>query len=246
MPEITKSRYMVQAGWNDVPHLDAKTKAELLASYQEFEREARTQGIPSLGAGAIYPIHPDDITCAPFPIPKYWPRCYGFDPGWKCTAAVWLALDPETDTAYAYAEHYRGKVEPTIHASAVKARGEWIPGAIDWAGMNIDDGKRIMLVYRDLGLRVVPADKSVEAGIYEVLTRLSTGRLKVFSTCQNFLREYRLYRRDESHKVVKEYDHAMDALRYAVVTGLRIAKVMPPKTTGSRGDFATGDRTAGY
>ena len=30
MPEGTKSRYVVQAGWNDVPHLDEQTMAELL------------------------------------------------------------------------------------------------------------------------------------------------------------------------------------------------------------------------
>jgi len=32
MGEISASKYVVQAGWSSVPHLDEKTKRELLAS----------------------------------------------------------------------------------------------------------------------------------------------------------------------------------------------------------------------
>ena len=33
MTAITASRYMVTAGWDDVPHIDEKTKAELWESF---------------------------------------------------------------------------------------------------------------------------------------------------------------------------------------------------------------------
>jgi hypothetical protein len=39
----------------------------------------------------------------------------------------------------------------------------------------------------------------------------SSGRQKVFSSCQRFLEEYRLYRRDAKGKIVKTRDHLMDA-----------------------------------
>lgn len=112
MPEITSSRYLVQAGWRDVPHLDADTQRELLASTQPYLRDARSKGIPSLGAGAIYPVEESAITVEPFAIPAYWRRAYGLDVGWNRTAAVWGAHDPNTDTVYLYAEHYRGQAEP--------------------------------------------------------------------------------------------------------------------------------------
>ena len=32
MPEITASKYLVEISWDDVPHLDEKTKRELLES----------------------------------------------------------------------------------------------------------------------------------------------------------------------------------------------------------------------
>jgi hypothetical protein len=78
-------------------------------------------------------------------------------------------------------------------------------------------------------LRLQPANNAVEAGIYEVWTRLSTGRLKVFSTLANWLAEYRIYRRNEKGAVIKEGDHLMDATRYLCMSGLDIAEFRPPE-----------------
>ena len=68
---------------------------------------------------------------------------------------------------------------------------------------------------------------AVEAGIYDVWERLSTGRLKVFRTLQNWQAEYRLYRRDENGAVVKMFDHLMDDTRYMMLSGRAIAIVEP-------------------
>ena len=57
--------------------------------------------------------------------------------------------------------------------------------------------------------------------------RLSTGRLKVFKTLPNWLAEFRIYRRDERGRIVKENDHLMDASRYLVVSGLNLAVLAP-------------------
>lgn len=244
MPETSPSKYLVQAGWGDVPHLDAKTQAELLAATPPHLRDARSKGAPSLGSGAIYPVAESEITVAPFAIPDYWPRCFGLDVGWNRTAALWLARDPNVDVVYAYAEHYRGQAEPVIHAEAIKARGAWIPGVIDPAsrGRAQKDGEQLLEQYRQQALNVTPADNAVEAGIYDVWSRLSTGRLKFFTSCANLLAEYRLYRRDERGRIVKDHDHLMDALRYAVRSGLTRATVRPlvrrqgpAPTTGASG-----------
>jgi hypothetical protein len=122
-------------------------------------------------------------------------------------------------------------------------RGEWIPGVIDYAGTNQSDGKRVMTIYQDEGLNIVRANKAVEAGLLEVLDRLSTGRLKVFSTLQHWLGEYRLYRRDEKGRVVKQNDHLMDATRYLIMK-LHIATTRP--VANSNGAYQPGDTTAGY
>ena len=234
MPEISPSRYLVQADWSDVPHLDEATKRELLESTPPFLQDARSKGIPSLGAGAVWPIPLSEILIDPFEIPRHWPRSYGLDVGWNRTAAVWGAIDRSVGVAYLYTEHYRGKAEPSVHVAAIKARGDWIPGVIDPAarGRSQRDGLQLMSEYVELGLDLTPARNPREAGIYTVWERLSTGRLKVFRTLMNWQAEYRLYRRDDDGKMVKEFDHLMDAMRYWCVSGISIAKVQPPTTPG--------------
>lgn len=227
MPEISPSKYMVQAGWDDVPHLTERMKEELFASTPPHLRDARSKGIPSLGAGAIFPVEEDQFVIEPFELLPWWPRAYGLDVGWDRTAAIWGALDRESDILFLYSEHYMGQAVPAVHASSIKGRGKWIPGVIDPASRSRGqrDGENLLKDYKHEGLRLAPANNAVESGLFDVWQRLTTGRLKVFSSCKNWLSEYRMYRRDENGKVVKEFDHLMDATRYLVVSGIKRARI---------------------
>lgn len=239
--------FYTQVGWDDVPHLDEKEKAALRNSYPLHEVDARTKGIPMLGSGAIYPIPRSEIEVKPFQIPAHWKRAYGFDVGWNRTAALWGAKDMTTDTIYLWSEHYRGQAVPTIHARAIKARGEWIRGAIDPSARNRkpDDGEKLMALYQSEGLLLTPAKNAVEAGLFEVWQRMETGRLKIFSTLQAFWTELLTYSRDENGKVIKKNDHLMDAMRYLVMTWDEVAAYQPSEgKIGARVRIA--DRTTGY
>ena len=217
------------ATWDDVPHLAEEQKKELWASIPPFERDARAKGKPQLGSGAIYPVAETEIACEPFRIPNYWPRVYALDVGWNRTAAVWAAHNDQADVVYIYSEYYRSQAEPAIHADAIKARGVWIPGVIDPSarGRSQVDGVRLIDTYANLGLALQMADNSVEAGLLAVWQRLSSGTLKVFDTCLNWFNEFRIYQRDEKGKIVKKNDHLMDATRYLIMSGLRIATTEP-------------------
>jgi phage terminase large subunit-like protein len=231
---------VVSATWDDVPHLSKQAKEELWSAIPPFQRDARSKGLPQLGAGLIYPVPESVFVCEPFEIPKHWPRSYGLDVGWKKTAAIFGAYDRETDTGYLYSEHYQGEVEPSVHAAAIKARGN-LPGAIDPAsrGRSQVDGRKLMEEYQGLGLELFPAANAVEAGLFATWDRFSTGRLKVFSSLQNTLKELRLYRRDERGKVVKENDHAADGIRYWVMTGIDIARAPAPLEQKQENDWVT-------
>ena len=222
-------KYIVSATWDDAPHLSDKAKQELWNSIPVHMRAARSRGTPSLGSGAIFPVSEEDIVVSDFPVPEYWPQVYGFDVGWNCTAAVWIAWDRHNDITYITGVYKRGKAEPEVHASAVKMRGEWIPGVADPAaqGSNQKDGTKLMEEYGELGLDLSPADNTVEAGLFEEYKRMTTGRLKVFKSCTEWLEEYRIYRRDKNGKVVKENDHLMDCTRYSIMSGLDVAKTKP-------------------
>lgn len=216
---VLGDKALVMAGWDDAPHLGEAEKARTLADTPPHLRDARSKGIPSLGSGAIYPVPESEVVVMDMPIPAHWQRMFALDVGWNRTAAVWGAWDRDADIIYLYSEHYRGQAEPAIHAEAIRARGKNLRGEIDPAarGRSQIDGENLMESYKSLGLKLHAANNAREAGIYAVWQRLSTGRLKVFRSLNNWLMEYRMYQRDEKGKIVKENDHLMDATRYLVM-----------------------------
>lgn len=214
------SKAVVMAGWDDVPHITPEEKTRLLAATPPYLRDARSKGIPRIGAGAIYPVELADIVVDDFALPKHWPRAYGLDVGWRATAALWGAWDRDNDIVYCYREYKRGEAEPAVHAAAIKAPGAELIGAIDPAsrGRGQDDGKRLMDQYEEQGLHLTKAKNAVEAGLFVCYTRLTTGRLKIFRSLTATQGELRLYRRDDKGRIVKENDHLMDCKRYLVMT----------------------------
>jgi hypothetical protein len=223
------SKFVIMATWDDAPHLTAEAKAELWGEIPPHQRDARAKGVPQLGAGAIFPVPEDDLIVPDFDIPVHWPRAYGMDVGWNATAAVWGAWDRDNDVLYLTAEYKRAHAEPQVNAENIKARGPWMTGAIDPASMGSSqkDGTSLFDEYANLGLRLEKADNAVEAGLHRVWTRMTRGRLRVFQSLQGWLGEYRIYRRDEHGRVVKEFDHLMDATRYLVSTLPVVMREMP-------------------
>ena len=86
--EAETGKFCIQADWDDVPHLSAEAKAELLLSIPPYQREARSKGVPQLGSGAIYQIPESDIVVTDFEIPAHYPKVYGMDIGWNKTASI--------------------------------------------------------------------------------------------------------------------------------------------------------------
>lgn len=214
--DIKSHKAIIQAGWDDAPWLTDDKKEQMLADTAPHLREARRSGKPSMGSGNVYPIAIESVLVKPFVIPDYYKRMYALDVGWNVTAAVWAAIDPQTDTIYIYDEYYGKEAPPAVHAAAIRARGHWIPGVIDPAarGRSASDGTQILRAYRDLGLNLLPANNEVDSGIQNLWQRMTTGNFKVFNTLQDWPREFMLYRRDLKGRIVKTNDHLMDATRY--------------------------------
>lgn len=222
------SRWYTQISWEEVPHLDDKAKADLLRTIPEYQRDARSTGVPSLGAGLIYQISENDVRVKDFPIPDHWKRCWALDSGWNWTAAIWGAYDPDAHITYLYSCYKRGQAEPSVHADAIRSRGAWIPGVGDAADINKLDGRQLISIYKDTHkLNIELPIKAVEAGIYKVWTQLTAGGLKVFASLSPWFEEYRFYARDEKGKIIKKNDHLMDATRYLIMSGLDRAITKP-------------------
>lgn len=231
------SRAVVVCGWDDVPHLDEKTKAKLKAEYSEAELDARTKGIPSVGQGQIYPFKEETFVIDPIPIAPHWKRVAGLDPGGskndpsKKTAAIWAAWDEENDIVYFYSEHYQPMADVAVHAAAMRARGVWIPFVSD--DSTDVEGNTTVGKYAKAGLLIKKAQKSEKrARILDLHNRFATGRVKVFKTLPNFLMEFRLYRSNEAGKITSQRDHIMNAAEYVIQSGLKVARLPRPESSG--------------
>jgi hypothetical protein len=238
------------AGWSDVPHLDEKTKRELLDSTPVHLRAARSQGIPVMGSGLIFPVDPESITVDPFPLPDLWPRINGIDFGWDHPSAnVWAAWDRDNDIMYIYDCLRVREQTPAEQAPAIIGRGPWIPVAWPHDGLQHDKGSGEQLAeqYRAAGVNMLweraqfpetgsdgeekVSRSSVEAGLLLMLQRMQQGKLKVFRNLEDWFMEVRMYHRKDG-KVVKERDDLMAATRYAMMM-LRFA-ACPPDPTKSQ------------
>ncbi|MHB1260350.1 MAG: terminase large subunit domain-containing protein [Thermoplasmatota archaeon] len=237
--EAFKYKKMINAGWDDVPHLDPATKAMLIATTPPFQRDARTKGLPQLGSGAVYGFPESELIIPDHALGPHLAHCFGMDAGGgaKPTAAVWLA-DERTagGRVTLYAEYKRESPEVAIHLAAMKAKGDWIPGVGDAAALIVTehDAEQLVKVYQRGGLDLVLADKAVETGVQAVWELISAGRFKVFASCTGWLREFRMYQRDEKGRIKKVNDHLQDSTRYAVNSGLKRAKVRPIVKSGRR------------
>lgn len=244
---------MVNMTIEDVDHYTPEQKAKIIASYPPHEREARTKGIPSMGSGRVFPVPEDQIVIPPIPIPAHWPRIIGIDFGWDHpAAAVWIAWDRDSDTIYLTDEFRIRETSVMLQAPLLAARGKWIPVAWPHDGLQHDkgSGEQLAQQYRNNGVNMLAeratfedGSNGVEAGISEMLDRMQSGRWRVFSTCQHWIEEFRMYHR-KNGLIVKERDDAISASRYAMMM-LRFAITEPKRSTlGSSSHF--NQRRAGY
>lgn len=232
MKDNTGYLYFQNATWEDAKHLDEATKKELLASIPTWQHEMRSRGIPMMGEGLIFDIDERDITIDPIEIPDHWRRVCGMDIGiTHPTAAVWCAYDAATDVIYVYDCYHLTDTVPSVHAMAINQRGKWIPVILPHDADNTErgSGKTVADFYREAGVNAqvetfynpVGAEGKknnyVEPGLMEILQRMKTGRIKIFSTCGRIFEEMRRYHRKDG-KIVKKFDDVLDAMRYSALS----------------------------
>jgi hypothetical protein len=239
MPEVGPGRYLVMAGWQHAPHLDEKTKRELLESTPKHLRLARSLGLPVLGSGMVFGQVPEaDITIEPIQIPDHWVQLGGVDFGWDHPfAAVRLAWDRDTDTIYVVRDFRQRELAPIAARVALSGWDlDWLPFAWPHDGLQHDkgSGEELAVQYRANGFRMMDeratfpdGGNGLEAGVSMMLDRMLTGRWKVFSTCPLWLEEFRLYHRKDG-VIQKVRDDVMSASRYAAMM-LRYGRTRPRK-----------------
>jgi phage terminase large subunit-like protein len=237
----TPDRFIVMMTIDDALHIDAAQRARIIASYKPHERDARTRGIPMLGSGAVFTVPESAFVVPAFAIPGHWQRIGGIDLGFDHPfGAVQIAFDREADCAYVTHTYQAKHQTISQHCEALKPWGEGLPIAWPHDASSHDraSAQPYATLYRQHGLNMLwehatfaDGGYGLEASIADVIDRLESGRLKIFSHLTDLLEEMRGYHRKDG-KLVKENDDILSAVRYALMME-RFAEVV--KRRGARG-----------
>jgi phage terminase large subunit-like protein len=238
-PQCRGGAHLTHMTMWDADHYTDEQRKAIVATYQPYERDARTKGTPQLGSGRVFPVNEDDIKIRAFEIPGHWAQICGLDFGWgHPTAAVRMAWDRDNDTFYVVDCHRQREQTPTMFAASVKRWPVWIPWAWPQDGLQHDKGSGMQLAqqYKAQGLNLLamPAQfpngtNGVEAGVAEMLDRMNTGRLQVFEHLAPWFQEFNLYHRKDGI-IVKLGDDLLSATRYAMMMARHAAVESKPTT----------------
>jgi PBSX family phage terminase large subunit len=167
----------------------------------------------------------------PFQIPQHWEVFEGIDYGYQHPfCCLWLAVSPERRW-YVFAEHYEADRALSYHAKRIREirREQNVAPSVTWidpSTTRMDRGfESVQLELTDLGIYTARAENERIGGwarLDEMLTvTLEDGKpwLQVFNTCKNLIREIPSAKLKEgTDDIDKRHDHALDALRYAVMS----------------------------
>ncbi|OGV54580.1 MAG: hypothetical protein A2X49_11230 [Lentisphaerae bacterium GWF2_52_8] len=214
-----------------------------LEALPETMRARMLHGLWRENDGAVYDEFNEDMhVIAPFEIAQDWRRVRAIDFGFTNPfVCLWGALDHD-GRLYLYREHYQAGVRVSVHA---KTLGE-LTGQerIEWSVADHDAGERAEL--ESAGIRTSCASKNVREGIQAVKRMLAPAgdgkpRLFFFDTLKNLLSEIGEYSwgpasdaSNAKEEPRKFNDHAMDALRYMVMSIGRHKAVASPKMASCR------------
>ncbi len=157
----------------------------------------------------------------------------GIDPGIRNRCAVLYAALDFDDNMYIFDEIYeQGKTISEICNQIKLTNAKWqvepIYYVIDPASRNRNNqtGRSDQMEFSDNGIFTIAGQNAVEAGINRVKERLRNQRMFIFDGCTSVIKEFKKYRWRDSPRTgddgkpvpVKTEDHAMDALRYIVMS----------------------------
>lgn len=225
MDSPSRAQTCMQKGWDDAPHLNAKVKEDLLASFPAHQRDMRTKGTPMLGHGRIYDIAEELITCKAFDIPRHWAIIDGMDFGWDHPQAqVQLAWDRDNDAFYVTRGWKMAHKTPIEAWGATKSWAAGTPTAWPADGLQTEKGsaQEVKKYYVDAGFTLLAehatwpdGGNGVEVGLLELRDLMLKGKFKVFEGLRDWFDEFLQYHRNENGKIHKVKEDLLDATRYA-------------------------------
>ena len=221
--------------WQDNPFLASEEIQKLYECMSKDELESRCYGKFVGHSGGVYNEFDENVhVIEPFAVPYEWYDNISIDPGLNNPlSAHWYAVDFDGNV-YVIAEHYQAQKDIIFHSQKIKEicdnlnwhrRNGYINALIDSAASQrtLASTKSVADLFYDNGILVnTNVNKDVFSGIQRVKSYFKNAngkaRLFIFKNCTNMIREIKTYRWGDGDNPIKKDDHAVDELRYYIMS----------------------------
>ena len=235
--------------WGDNPYLDKDEVNELTKTLTADQLESRRYGRFKSSSGLVYPEFDENVHVlkTPFNVPREWQDVISIDPGLNNPlSAHWYAVDYDSNV-YVIAEHFEAQKDISYHAGKIneicdrlgwkKDRDGYIEALIDSAAnqKTLASTRSVTELFYDFKIKANPrVNKDMFSGIQRVkqYLKVTDGKSKIyiFPSCVNLIRELKSYRWGEGDLPKKYDDHALDELRYYIMSKPENIPPKPKKT----------------
>lgn len=241
-------------------YIKAEALELILDGISVEEKEARTHGTYITHQGLVYKgafstanVMSDPISSEEWPlIHSKWGHFCMLDHGYTNPTAILYAAFDEEGRIIVYDEYYETK--RLVHENAeahlaklesLKVKPQYVVGDPSIRNTDPITGTSIHQEYAENRVYISLGNNDISSGISRVSNRFMTNKLFISTRCEKLLWEINRYRWDKyaSSKIaqrnnkketpVKKDDHALDALRYGVVS----RPALPGEVELSMGNF---------
>lgn len=230
--------------WSDNPYLDKEEIKAMTSSVSEQDQLSRRYGKFTVGEGLVYPEFDQSVhVIDPFDVPKEWQTNISIDPGLtNPTSCHFYAVDFDGNI-YVVAEHFEAGQNVDHHVKKIfeiadeigwkrDAKGR-LSALIDSAAnqRTLASQKSVAELFCEKGILVnTNVNKDLYSGIQRIksLFEQRPPKIYIFKNCVNLIRELKSYWWGDNDRPKKTDDHALDELRYFVMTQPRPTKPIPP------------------
>ncbi len=227
--------------WIDNPYLPKQEVEMLLKSTSDEAQETRRFGRFHTDTGLVYPEFDQNIhVIEPFDIPYDWQAGISIDPGLNNpTSCHFYAVDGDSNI-FVVAEHYEKGKDIDWHAEKIFEMAKQLDWRTDSKGRlnalidsaanqrTLASSKSVAELFCEKGILVNPkVNKDMFAGIARVKELFSQRppKIFIFKSCVNLIREIKSYWWGNGDRPKKIDDHALDELRYFVMSRPKPAKL---------------------
>jgi phage terminase large subunit-like protein len=222
--------------WADNPFLDPNEVSFFEESLSEEDLESRKYGRFFNANGLVYKEFDEKVNVIdPFDVPKDWYDNISIDPGLNNPLSChWYAVDYDGNV-YVIAEHFEKNRDIDYHSQRIKEKCEQLDWFADEQGNysalidsaagqhTLNGAKSVAELFYERGIKVnTKVNKDLFSGISVVKSylknSLGVSKLFIFKNCTNLIREIKSYFWGEGDNPIKRDDHALDELRYYLMT----------------------------